>query len=143
MSYQKVPQQNYPPPGYGTVYPQPAGYPSAPPQPPHEGYPYPPPPPSGYPYPPPPQPGGGYQGYFNQGYPLPPPPPPPQVYHCEHHHHDDGSGCTSFLRGWKHNCEGCELVCHVQFSCPLLLLYIRGMLLLSVKCARCCIRGIL
>ncbi|KAK4483248.1 hypothetical protein RD792_010432, partial [Penstemon davidsonii] len=61
--------------GYGSVYPPPA---SAPPQPPYEGYPYPPPPPSGYPYPPPPA-QGGYQGYFNQGYPPPPPPPPPQA----------------------------------------------------------------
>ncbi|KAL6508138.1 hypothetical protein OROHE_021680 [Orobanche hederae] len=120
MSYQQVPQHKYPPPapGYGTVYPPPAGYPSAPPQP--DGYPYPPPPPSGYPYPPPPQAGGGYQAYFGQGYP-PPMSPPTQVYHCDHHHHhhDDGSDCTSFLRGW--------------FGCPLLLLYIRGMLLLTAS----------
>ncbi|KAL3653888.1 hypothetical protein CASFOL_003569 [Castilleja foliolosa] len=93
MSYQQVPQHNYPPPGYGTMYP-PAGYPSAPPQP--DGYPY--PPPSAYTYPPPLQSGGGYQGYFGQGYP--PPPPPSQVYHCDHHHHhDDDSDCFSFLRG--------------------------------------------
>ncbi|CAA2982833.1 Hypothetical predicted protein [Olea europaea subsp. europaea] len=97
MSYQKVPQEPYPPPGYGT-YPPP-GYPSAPPQPPYEGYPYPPP---GY-YPPPQRPGDSYQGYFNQGYPPPPPPPQYQVPHCEHHHNDGDTGCTSFLRGWYVN----------------------------------------
>ncbi|GFY83203.1 hypothetical protein Acr_02g0014430 [Actinidia rufa] len=79
MSYQKVPQEPYPPPGYGSTYPPP-GYPSAPPAPgpppppQYEGY-APPPPPPAYPYPAPPQP--GYQGYFSQGYPAPPPPPPP------------------------------------------------------------------
>ncbi|GFY83207.1 proline-rich family protein [Actinidia rufa] len=105
MSYQKVPQEPYPPPGYGSTYPPP-GYPSAPPAPgpppppQYEGY-APPPPPPAYPYPAPPQP--GYQGYFSQGYPAPPPPPPPQpyqVYHCDHYHYQDQNCCSSFVRGW-------------------------------------------
>uniref|UniRef100_A0A7N2QZL4 Uncharacterized protein n=1 Tax=Quercus lobata TaxID=97700 RepID=A0A7N2QZL4_QUELO len=106
MSYQRAPQEPYPPPGYGYPYPPPPpqGYPSAPP---YDGYPPPPPanPPPGYPGYPPPQPPTyeGYQGYFAQGYQHPPPPPPPQQYqqyHCEHHHYDDQPGCLSFLRGW-------------------------------------------
>ncbi|KAA8530067.1 hypothetical protein F0562_004776 [Nyssa sinensis] len=100
MSYQRVPQDPYPPPGYGSPYPPP--HPSAPPPPPYEGYPPGPPPPPGYPYPPPPHP--GYQGYFNEGYPPPPPPPHPpqpyQVYHCEHYQSQDQTGCFSFLQGW-------------------------------------------
>lgn len=90
--------------GYGTQYPAPSA-PPPPGYPGYEGY----PPPQGY--------GGGgygqqhhrpggYQGYFNDGYPPPPPPPPPpqpyphtQVYHCEHYHRQE-DGCFSFLKGW-------------------------------------------
>ncbi|AAF78486.1 Contains weak similarity to GATA-6 DNA-binding protein from Homo sapiens gb/X95701. ESTs gb/N38392, gb/AI998367, gb/H36135, gb/Z26200 come from this gene [Arabidopsis thaliana] len=113
MSYDRVPPESYPPPGYQSHYPPP-GYPSAPPPPGypsppshHEGYPPPQPyggypPPSSRPY------EGGYQGYFaGGGYPHqhhgPPPPPPPQNYdHCHHDHHhyqDSDSGCFSFIRG--------------------------------------------
>ncbi|KAK6256214.1 hypothetical protein QUC31_017933 [Theobroma cacao] len=115
MSYQRVPQDPYPPPGYASPYsaPPPPGYPSAPPRPPtlppYEGYPPPPLPPGYPPYPQRPgQPYEGYQGYFAEGYPPPPPPPPPghpQYQHChhyEHHHYQDQSdaGCFSFLQGW-------------------------------------------
>ncbi|KAI8541264.1 hypothetical protein RHMOL_Rhmol08G0048300 [Rhododendron molle] len=108
MSYQNVPQEPYPPPGYGstTYYPSapPAPGPPPPPPPQYDGYGAPPPPPQpGYPYPPPPYP--GYQGYFSQGYPPPPPPPQPpqpyQIYHCEHYQYQQESGCFSFLRGWQ------------------------------------------
>lgn len=94
MSYQRAPQQPYPPPGY----PPPPGFPSAPP-PPYEGYPPPPPPYDGYPPPPPPPPPHGYpgyQGYFSEGYP---PPPPQQYQHCHHEHYQNQDpGCTSFLQ---------------------------------------------
>ncbi|CAL9214756.1 unnamed protein product [Arabidopsis halleri] len=105
MSYDKVPPESYPPPGYQSHYPPP-GYPSAPPPPGypsppshHEGYP-PPQPHGGYqPYPPPSSRPyeGGYQGYFaGGGYPHqhhgPPPPPPPQNYnHCHHDHYHNQS----------------------------------------------------
>ncbi|XP_038700892.1 cysteine-rich and transmembrane domain-containing protein WIH1-like [Tripterygium wilfordii] len=100
MSYQRVPQERYPPPEYSSPYPPPPGYPSAPP-PPYEGYPS---SPLGYPaYPPPPRPPyEGYQGYFNGGYPPPLPQPPQQYqhYHCEHYQYQDlGTGCFSFLQG--------------------------------------------
>ncbi|KAK9669843.1 hypothetical protein RND81_13G158600 [Saponaria officinalis] len=106
MSYQRVPEDFYPSPGYGTQYPPPTappppGYPAGPPPPPpplgYDGYPPLPPgfPPSQYNHQPIP---GGYQGYFNDVYPPPPPYPRTEVYHCEHYeHHDDG--CLSFLKG--------------------------------------------
>ncbi|CAK7328381.1 unnamed protein product [Dovyalis caffra] len=106
MSYQKVPHEPYPPPGYSSPYPPPGYSPSAPPPPPYEGYPLPgaPPPPPGYPGYPPPGPPRGYQGYFAEGYPPPPPPPPgppqyQQCYHYEHHSYED-DGCSSMFRGW-------------------------------------------
>ncbi|KAG9141935.1 hypothetical protein Leryth_009287 [Lithospermum erythrorhizon] len=97
MSYQKVPQDPYPPPGYGSVYPPPQpppppGYPSAPPVNPYEGYPPPPQYHHHHHQPPPPY---AYQGYFNPGCGHPPPPPPP---HCDHYHEGNDS-FTDFLRG--------------------------------------------
>ncbi|CAH8388998.1 unnamed protein product [Eruca vesicaria subsp. sativa] len=113
MSYEKVPPESYPPPGYQSHYPPP-GYPSAPPPPgypppQHEGYPppqphgYPPPQSHGYPPYPPPRPyEGGYQGYFAGNYPPPPPPQQCNHYQQDHHHYQDSnSDGSSFLRGWS------------------------------------------
>ncbi|KAH9624332.1 hypothetical protein KSS87_001829 [Heliosperma pusillum] len=115
MSYQGIPHDSYPPPGYGTQYPPPTAPPPTAPPPP--GYPLgaPPPPPPGYQAYPPPLPhgytppqynqqqrSGGYQGYFNDGYPPYQPPqsyPPTQVYHCDHYHNNHEDGCLSFLKG--------------------------------------------
>ncbi|KAK8664086.1 hypothetical protein V6N13_083889 [Hibiscus sabdariffa] len=107
MSYQRAPQDPYPPPGYNPYSPPATdGYPSAPPPPSFEGY-----PPPGYPaFPPQPSPQPpyeGYQGYFAQGYP---PPPPggghPQYQQCQpqyerydYQEDQSGAGCFSFLQG--------------------------------------------
>ncbi|KAK8619029.1 hypothetical protein V6N13_132998 [Hibiscus sabdariffa] len=117
MSYHRVHQDLYPPPGYNPYSPPtpppPEGYASAPPAPSYEAYPPPPPQPAGYPYPPPPPPKHqppyeGYQGYFAEGYP----PPPgagghPQYqqchHHCEQYHYQEDqsrAGCFSFLQAW-------------------------------------------
>ncbi|KAK8485136.1 hypothetical protein V6N11_051248 [Hibiscus sabdariffa] len=114
MSYQRVHQDLYPPPGYNPYSPPPPeGYASAPPAPSYEAYPPLPPQPAGYPYPPPPPkhqpPYEGYQGYFAEGYP----PPPgggghPQYqqchHHCEQYHYQEDqsrAGCFSFLQAWS------------------------------------------
>ncbi|XP_039033997.1 basic salivary proline-rich protein 2-like isoform X1 [Hibiscus syriacus] len=111
MSYQRVPQDPYPPPGYNPYFPPPPpeGHPSAPPPPSFDGYP--PPPPSGFPAYPPPEPPQqppyeGYQGYFAEGYP-PPPGGNPQYQQChpqqyeQYHYQEDQSdaGCFAFLQG--------------------------------------------
>ncbi|KAJ4961042.1 hypothetical protein NE237_020952 [Protea cynaroides] len=99
MSYERVPQQTYPPPGYSSPYPppqqsypQPYGVYPPPPPPGYPGYP-PPPPPGNQGYPPPPPP--GYQGYFNEGYP----PPPQQFPPHQQYQYNDQSGCFSVLQG--------------------------------------------
>ncbi|KAG5534666.1 hypothetical protein RHGRI_022705 [Rhododendron griersonianum] len=138
MSYQNVPQEPYPPPGYGSTTYYPSAPPApGPPPPQYDGYGAPPPPPQpGYPYPPPPYP--GYQGYFSQGYPPPPPPPqspqPYQIYHCEHYQYQHESGCFSFLRGWQEEGGDTSRVpgpFKIIFCCALLLLSVGGVLLLS------------
>ncbi|KAJ4729528.1 hypothetical protein OWV82_002299 [Melia azedarach] len=149
MSYQRPPNDPYPPPGYSAAYPPPQGYPSSAPPPPYEGYA---PPSQGYPYAPPPPPGGprpyeGYQGYFAEGYPPPPPRPGqpqyPQHCHYEHYHYENQSatGCFSFLQGWGFNADYFFIGQRFyvgrpsEFGCTLLLLYDGGMLLLSMMVA--------
>ncbi|XP_058093032.1 protein CYSTEINE-RICH TRANSMEMBRANE MODULE 13-like isoform X2 [Magnolia sinica] len=68
MSYDRVPNESYPPPGYAPPYPPPPGYPTPPPPPP------------------------AYQGYFQEGYP-----PQPQYSEHTHDSGSFLKGCLAAL----------------------------------------------